>query len=614
LASNYTHDLEINSPEYKAKYGFWQIINLPNDVRVNAIHAALLDTGKLLIIAGSGNDVKQFAAGTFKTLVFDPATGATKVVPTPTDVFCAGHAFLPDGKLLVAGGTLRYEVLQPNVKNAGGLMTVKNESPQGGPRTFPKGSEFVSPSGRSYRASTEFTVAPATKVEGHKPSQTVVTASQTTVWVDAADAGPASATTERDRYALRGLAGDDSRNIYGLGDKMTMDKQDYQGRKESYEFNPKTERYERVADMNAKRWYPTLTGLPDGKVLAVSGLDGGGQVLDGSQNEVFDPTTKQWAVRPDLKHYFPTYPALFQTAAPGTLFFSGSNSGYGPATKGREPGFWDLTTNSFRPVPGLRDPDQLETSGSAWVGPVQDQTVMVVGGGGVGESHKSTARIDLIKVTDRSPHYVPGPDLPEGTRYPSLVQLPDDTTLITNGARDYRGRGASDNHNARIYHPQTNTLSYAADPQVGRNYHSSALLLPDGRVMTMGSDPLYRDKKNTITGSFEQRLELYTPPYLFHGARPALTDGPATVGYGQKARFATPDAADVQTARLIRPSAVTHMTNVEQRSVALDVTRLGDAVEVTVPAQPALVPPGFYMLYVTNRAGVPSVARWVQVG
>jgi hypothetical protein len=295
------------------------------------------------------------------------------------------------------------------------------------------------------------------------------------------------------------------------------------------------------------------------------------------------------------------------------LFFSGSNSGYGPATKGRTPGFWDLRDNSFRPVPGLRDPDETETSASAWVGSVQNQTVMVVGGGGNGESHRSTRRIDLVKLNAGLPHFVPGPDLPEGTRYPSLVQLPDDTTLITNGSRDYRGRGATDNHTARIYHPDTNTLSYAADPHVGRNYHSEALLLPDGRVITMGSDPLYGDKKNSVAGSFEQRLELYTPPYLFRGKRPVLGVGPATVRAGDTARYQAPDPMDIANARLIRPSAVTHMTNVEQRSVALEVQRDADTVELSIPENPAILPPGYYMLFVTNWAGVPSFARWIQV-
>ncbi len=616
FTANWAHEREINSTEYKKQHGFWQVIDLPKDQRVNAIHAALLPTGKLLLIAGSGNNLDQFKAGTFKTLVFDPQTGGTTLVPTPTDLFCAGHAFLPDGKLLVAGGTLRYELLQPDVTRPGGKMIIKNESPDGKPRTFAKGTVFVAPDGRKYTAGDEFTVAPAVKKETGTPGKAKVIASETNVWVDAAEAGPSHVTDKPAQYEISGLTGKDARNIYGLAEKMTLDKQDYQGRKESYEFNPRTERYERVSDMHEKRWYPTLTGLPDGKILAVSGLDGSGEVVDGSQNEIYDPKTKKWTLRKDLDRYFPTYPSLFQTERPGRLFYTGSNAGYGPEDRGRDPGFWNLTDNTFTRVPGLRDPDQLETSMSAWVGPVQNQTIMVVGGGGIGESRKSTRRIDVIRLNDRSPHFTPGPDLPEGTRYPNLVQLPDDTTLITNGSRDYRGRSATDNHIARIYHPDTNSLSVAADPRVGRNYHSAALLLPDGRVLTVGSDPLFADKKNSITGTFEQRLELYTPPYLFQGPRPVISDGPDTVKYGQKATFRTPAPSDIASARLIRPGAATHMLNVEQRSVALDITRGTDSVTLAVPAKAkaALMPPGPYMLFLVDRSGVPSAAHWVQVG
>ncbi|MEV4757693.1 galactose oxidase-like domain-containing protein [Micromonospora sp. NPDC049559] len=613
FASDYAHDREINSAEYKARYGFWQVVELPPAVRVNAIHAALLDTGKLLIIAGSGNDQAQFDAGTFKTLVYDPNTGRTKLVPTPTDLFCAGHAFLPDGKLLVAGGTLRYEVLKADVKYAGGTMVVKNESPDGAARTFPKGTEFVAPNGKRYRAAAEFTVPPATKTL-RKNGPALVTASQTTLWVDAVEPGGQSISTRQTQYTVTGLTGDDARNIYGLSDRMSLDKQDFQGRKETYEFNPRTEQYERVDDMSEKRWYPTLTGLDDGKVLATSGLDGKGEVVDGTQNEIYDPKTKKWTVRPDLARYFPTYPALFQTATADRLFYSGSNAGYGPADKGREPGFWNLGDNTFQPVPGLRDPDLLETSGSGWVGPVQDQKIMVVGGGGVGESNRSTGRIDIIRLTDRNPHFTPGPSLPEGTRYPNLVQLPDDTTLITGGSKGYRGKGDSDNHTARIYHPETNSLSYAADPTVGRDYHSEALLLPDGRVMTMGSDPLFKNKQNTVEGEFEQRLEIYTPAYLYQGARPTIGDGPAAVQRGRTVQYGVSDNGNgIATARLIRPSAVTHATNVEQRSVGLDLRRIGDRIELTIPKEPAVLPPGYYMLFVTDRRGVPSTAKWVLV-
>ncbi|MFC7482519.1 galactose oxidase-like domain-containing protein [Luedemannella flava] len=395
---------------------------------------------------------------------------------------------------------------------------------------------------------------------------------------------------------------------------MTLDRQDFQGRRESYEFNPVTERYERVGDMAEQRWHPTLTGLSDGRIIAVSGLDGAGRVVPGI-SEVYDPRTKKWVVRKDLEQYFPTYPAIFQTAKPGVLFYSGSNSGYGPADQGRDPGFWDLRTNKLTLVPGLRDADMLETSGSAWVGPVQDQKMIVVGGGGVGDSPKSTARIDVVDLDEATPRFMPGPSLPQAARYPILVTLPDDTTLITNGSKGYRGRGASDNHNARIYHPDTNTLSYAADPTVGRDYHAAGLLLPDGRVITVGSNPLFTDKLDSQTAPFEQRLEVFTPAYLYQGgARPAINDGPLKLTWGATGAFTTSDPSQLVRARLLRPGASTHVTDVEQRSVAVEMTPTATGVTLTIPKEPTIVPPGPYLLFVTDKRGVPSVARWVQIG
>lgn len=185
--------------------------------------------------------------------------------------------------------------------------------------------------------------------------------------------------------------------------------------------------------------------------------------------------------------------------------------------------------------------------------------------------------------------------------------------LTTGGSRDYRGRGASDNHIARIYDPTAGTFRMAASPRVGRDYHSEALLLPDGRVVVLGSNPLYGDQDNRTPGTFEQRIEVYSPPYLYHGPRPALTDGPTVLPRGATAEFRTPDSDAIATAKLIRPSAVTHVTDVEQRSVALDIIRKPGAISVTVPLQAGLVPSGWYMLFVTDRTGTPSVARWVHV-
>ncbi|CAL9420598.1 hypothetical protein SUDANB6_01842 [Streptomyces sp. enrichment culture] len=131
--------------------------------------------------------------------------------------------------------------------------------------------------------------------------------------------------------------------------------------------------------MDKARRYPTLVGLEDGRVLAVSGLDDVG-TIDPGDTEICDLGTKKWP--PGPKRCFPTYPALFLTQG-GKLFHPASGAGYGPAGQGREPGSWDLRTNTFRKVPGLTDPDRTETSASVLLPPARDQKVMILGGGGL---------------------------------------------------------------------------------------------------------------------------------------------------------------------------------------------------------------------------------------
>ncbi|CAM5325317.1 hypothetical protein SALBM135S_07149 [Streptomyces alboniger] len=209
-------------------------------------------------------------------------------------------------------------------------------------------------------------------------------------------------------------------------------------------------------------------------MLAVSGLDDVG-VIDPGDNEIYDPRTKKWTDGP--KRYFPTYPALFLTKG-GKLFYPASNAGYGPAEKGREPGLWDLETNTFTKVPGLTDTDETETSASVLLPPAQDQRVMILGGGGVGESDKATGRTAVIDLKEENPSFKTGPQLPQGTRYLNSVLMPDDSVFTSNGSSDYRGRGASNILKAQFYDPKTNAFRAAASPKVGRNDHSEALSCP----------------------------------------------------------------------------------------------------------------------------------------
>ncbi|MEU5363083.1 kelch motif-containing protein [Streptomyces sp. NPDC005925] len=605
------HQYQINKAEYKAENGHWDIVEFPEEYRQNTIHAALLRTGKVLLVAGSGNNQDNFDAKRYDTRIWDPVKGTVKKVPTPTDLFCTGHTQLANGNLLIAGGTKRYEKLKGDVEKAGGLMIVHNENPDR-PITLPAGTKFTGKrNGKTFVSKDPVLVPRAKKV--FDPVTGVFVRNDPglgRIYVEAQQEGARHETGTQDNYRIQGLSGADARNTYGMAQKLALDKKDFQGIRDAYEFDPVAEKYIKVDPMKEARWYPTLTTLSDGRVLSVSGLDDIGQLVPG-KNEVFDPKTRTWEYTDKLRQ-FPTYPALFLTQN-GKLFYSGSNAGYGPDNVGRDPGVWDVGTNTFRKIPGLSDPALLETSGTVLLPPAQKQTYMVIGGGGVGESQRSSEKTRIVDLAADAPEFVDGPSLEKGTRYPQVSVLPDDSVLVSGGSEDYRGRGGSDILQARLYDTKRNAFERVADPLVGRNYHSGSVLLPDGRVMFFGSDPLYADEADTKPGEFDQRIEIYTPPYLYRGQRPSLSGGPRTVARGGTGTFSSAQASSVRQARLIRPSASTHVTDVDQRSVALDFRVSGDKVTVTVPTNRNLVPSGWYMLFVTDGQGVPSRAQWVRV-
>ncbi|MBC2863572.1 kelch motif-containing protein [Streptomyces mexicanus] len=605
------HQYKINEPGYKAANGHWDIIEFPKKYRQDTIHAVLLHTGKVLLVAGSGNNQANFDAKKFDSRIWDPVKGTVKKVPTPNDLFCTGHTQLADGKILIAGGTKRYEKLKGDVTKAGGLMIVHNENPDK-PITLPAGTRFTGRANGKTFVSKDPVLVPRAKKNFDSRTGRFLgnTPGLGRIYVEAQRSGATYETGTQDNYRIQGLTGVDARNTYGIAQKLALDKKDFQGIRDAYEFDPVAEKYIRVDPMHEARWYPTLTTLSDGKILSVSGLDDIGQLVPG-KNEVFDPKTKKWTYTRKIRQ-FPTYPALFLMQN-GKIFYSGSNAGYGPDDVGRDPGIWDVATNTFTKLPGLSDANMMETSGTVLLPPAQDERYLVIGGGGVGESKLSSNRTRLIDLKARNPHFTDGPSLEKGTRYPQSSILPDDTVLVSGGSQDYRGRSDSDILQARLYDPATDTFKRVADPLVGRNYHAGSILLPDGRVMFFGSDSLYGDKANTKPGTFEQRIEIYTPPYLYRDSRPSLSGGPRTIARGATGTFTSQHAATIKKVRLIRPSASTHVTDVDQRSIALDFTASGDKVTVTVPKNRNLVQSGWYMLFVVDDQGTPSTAQWVKV-
>jgi len=144
----------------------------------------------------------------------------------------------------------------------------------------------------------------------------------------------------------------------------------------------------------------------------------------------------------------------------------------------------------------------------------------------------------------------------------------------------------------------------AHDP-VPRGYHSQSLLLPDGRVLSIGNNP--------GNGSFELRISVYTPPYLFHGARPQVKSVQSTNSWRYGGNYSISTNVPIKTAELLRPAAVTHQSDPNQRFIALPISGSGNTVRVNLTSNPNIAPPGWYMLYVTNGNNVPSVAKWVHI-
>ena len=178
--------------------------------------------------------------------------------------------------------------------------------------------------------------------------------------------------------------------------------------------------------------------------------------------------------------------------------------------------------------------------------------------------------------------------------------------MLVNGGSGMEESHAHVSPHAEIYHPETNSWRGAAASRVDRLYHSVALLVPDGKVVTAGSNPARKDE--------ELRIEVFWPPYLFRGRRPSMTASTEQVHYGDTVVVGVDDPADVREASLLRPGATTHSCEAEQRLVDLPLQVVGpDAVELELPASAALAPPGWYQLVVVSSAGVPSPGAWVHL-
>ena len=425
-----------------------------------AIHLHLLRNGKVLAWGRVGDPY-----------VYDPANGGFKTVPMGSNIFCSGHAFLPDGRLLVAGGHIS--------------------------------------------------------------------------------------------------------DNHGLPD--------------GYLFNPSTQTWSKTPDMRDGRWYPTVTELSNGQVLAIAGKDQ--QAKQVLVPEVW--SSSGWRALTGAALTLPYYPREF-LAPNGRIFYAGE----------------------------LRTTRYLNTSGSGSWSTVGDRRygvrdyggavmylpgkILYAGGG------RTTATAETIDLNKSSPSWQWTGSMAYPRRHLNATMLPTGEVLVTSGTR---GTSFDDPslavHVAEIWNPATGNWRQVASNSVNRSYHSTSLLLPDGRVLHAGSGGA--TLPNGQPAPDQKNAELYSPPYLFQGARPTIASTATSISYGSSFTVGTPDASGIAKVSLIALGSVTHAFDMNQRFTWLTFTRSGSNLAVNAPSSPNIAPPGYYMLFILNAAEVPSKAKIVRL-
>jgi len=363
--------------------------------------------------------------------------------------------------------------------------------------------------------------------------------------------------------------------------------------------------------MSGGRWYPTGTVLEDGKVMVLSGfldtpsttdtstINSTVQIGNGTTWTAAGTFSSVWIY--PREHLLPDGKVFEDGANPDSQMFDplahtwktvattifGQNRYYGTSV------LLPLTlANGFKPKvmimggapPSATDPTKLSAA---------------------------TDTTELIDLSVASPKWVSGPNMVGARVELNATILPSGAVLVSGGSSQDEDP-ATAIVQAQLYHPESNTFTSASTMEYPRLYHSNTLLLPDGTVLALGSNPQ--------RGEWEGHMEIYSPPYLFKSdgspaKRPVITKvTPAAVSYGATFSVSTAQAAGIVSVVLIRPGAVTHAFDMEQRLVGLSFRKVAGTLRVKAPANGKLAPPGYYLVFIVDDAGVPSVAQFIHLG
>lgn len=381
-----------------------------------------------------------------------------------------------------------------------------------------------------------------------------------------------------------------------------------------YKFDPEARKWTRTSKpMSESKWYPTAVALGDNRVLVTCGNRSG-------QMDAYDEATDTFSeINSGDDRGFPNlYPGLHLLPNHAVFY---SRTGWGTAGAGGTATADDDPMTPQIELGGTRSAYFTFTSMGANTGSWNDITaamtnrakgmsVMLFSNtapylrililGGVDNATNHTYEIIDASILSSSSSWsapIAFPDA-EHRSLCSAVLLPDGDVFVCGGIQRI-------NSPCTLFNPQTNSWSpMAALPSI-RDYHSVALLLPSGKVMMAGW--------NNAT------IEIYSPPYLFRGARPLISSAPPLVHHGQSFVIESPDASSIVKVVLVRPMAVTHQTDSEQK--VLEMPYIHDhanptRLTLTAPhgGHPhSLAQQGYYMMFAINNNGVPSVAKWINL-
>jgi hypothetical protein len=371
-------------------------------------------------------------------------------------------------------------------------------------------------------------------------------------------------------------------------------------------FNPSTNTFTNAPNMADGRWYPTVTTLGNGSVMTFSGLN----EVGGTNTSVeFYTIGSGWSQEYLAGWTPPLYPRM-HLLPNGNVFYSGpgtSSALFNPATT-----TWTLDVANTN-YSGTR------TYGTSVLLPLTpannyDPKITIMGG-----NSPATNTTEIIDMGATTPKWVYGLNMSEARIEMNAVILPNGEILAVGGSVDDEDTDTL-SLNADLFNlnsvnlssnpPNLGTVSSAGANATERLYHSVALLLPNATVWLAGGNP--------ERGTYNNTVEIYQPPYLFTSTgalatQPTITSAPSSISYGNTFTVQTPNASTISSVVLVRNGTVTHAFGMDQRMVGMNFTVGSGSLTVTAPPNSNIAPPGFYMLFILNSSGVPSVAQMVQL-